>query len=316
MFNKLFFVLGLVSFVACTAKVSSDNPADHFFADGDGRPLRTSAESLNGTIDSQPLKMEAAIALVSLNGEYSITLAREDSGLTCTNFMPMTPHISFVVPATNGIYNYDGSAGGRLVNVIFPYSTTNGGGSDNILGSKSQIAVDKVTDMTIEGNVAALSPLGLNHTYEFSGRFKAKICGAIPNSPMSIVKGNQTVFEVKYTETLKTKDSSGGIKYEVRMMDKVPNKKCSTWSAWAIQEAPIHYLTVNVPEKLGNISVFRGVVEYGFEGNSSGFSTDAFDGNAKLKSLSNTEIEIALDANDYAGYGIKAIGTTKSVICP
>lgn len=305
----------LMSLIACTAKVGSDPVGVNLFP-ADQRSLRESSNAMDGSIDGQIWKLGKAIARLNSNGEYKVILAGENIEISCSQYLPLAPHISFVIPATKGKYLYDGSGGGRLVNVIFPYTTANGGGSDNILASKSQITIDNITDTKLEGSVDALSPENMEHRYVLSGRFSATICGSISGEKLIIKKSDQKAFQIIYSEALKKYGSDGKIKYEVRFMDKTPIKKCNTWSSWMMEETPINYLTIKTPAEVGHFDVYRSIIEYGYQTSSYGQDTDAFTGKASVKSLSNLELEVAIDARDYAGWNIHALGTEKVVICP
>jgi len=180
------FVSFLAALLAgCSASVtSSDGP----FAP-DNRVLRESSAPLAGAVDQADWSAGKAIALRQPSGEYDIVIAGKGKDLTCLNFFPLSPHLSFVVPATLGTYRYDSAdlKGGRIVNVIFPAPVIGGsGGSDNVLASKSMIAIDSIFNGTLSGRVAALSPNGASHAYDLSGAFSAEICRTLAETPVAV----------------------------------------------------------------------------------------------------------------------------------
>jgi len=180
--HALILALASALLAACSAKVSSDSPEDIIpQGQGDSRELKWTTEPLSGSIDGQPWKMGKIVARKNSQGDLNITIAGEGINISCDNTFPMAPHISFYVPPTTGTYPYDGSAGGRLINVNFPYTTSNGGGSTNVLGSKSLIEISVVNATVVKGQMAALSPTSVTeHKYELSGSFETPIC---PENP-------------------------------------------------------------------------------------------------------------------------------------
>ncbi|MGE3760602.1 MAG: hypothetical protein AB7H97_22760 [Pseudobdellovibrionaceae bacterium] len=166
-----------LTLAACSAKVTSNSPSsEEPFKDKDTRELRVTKEPLSGAVDNQPWKIGKAIAMLR-DREYDVTITGEGVDLTCNNFFPFAPQISFFVPGTPAHYPYDGSAGGRLVNFNFPYHTGNGGGSTNILASKSHIHIIELRGGFLIGNVAALSPeKETSHIYDIAGAFEAEVC--------------------------------------------------------------------------------------------------------------------------------------------
>jgi hypothetical protein len=171
---KYILLTAVLFLAACKASTSSDAGLDSVFA-ADSRPLPTSADPLAGTVDANNWQSQTAIAQWG-NGEYTITIAGQGVPLSCSNFFPMAPHMVFTVPPHIGDYAYDGSAGGQIVNVIFPYTTSNGGGSDNVLASKSLIHIESIGMDRVSGNVAALSSANASHNYQMAGTFAAVIC--------------------------------------------------------------------------------------------------------------------------------------------
>ena len=299
----------LLALSACSAKVTSTGD-DFQKGLGDGRVLPESSDPLAGKIDGAAWKQAKAVARFS-NGEYSVTLAGQGVELTCSNSMPMAPHVAFVVPNETGRYAYDGSAGGRLVNVIFPYTTTGGGGSDNILASKSLITVDSLAGRVMKGHVSALSPTDTNHTYEFSGSFAAEICDG-PSGPATITGKGGAGFDVVYSEAVKT---SGG-NLEIRLMNKMPNQKCNAWSAWMMTETPIKYFVLRGPAKVAALTIAKGTLEYGSQGTSTGWSTEYFEGAAAITNFSADTVGFSVNAKDLASAGILASGQGSATLCP
>lgn len=180
--SVLCFVLAMAALAACSAKAESDDSPFDGIGKADTRELQTSNDPLSGLIDGRPWKGARAVALYR-DGEYGVVIADEASQLTCANWFPRAPHVQFRVPVNPGSYRYDGSAGGRLVNFVFPYTTPNGGGSDTVLASKSQIDIDGVAGSKLIGRVAALSPVGKRPEYKFAGAFSAEICDGPARPP-------------------------------------------------------------------------------------------------------------------------------------
>lgn len=310
----LFLCVPLIALSACSAKVSHD-----LFPDiSDSRQLKTiSSEPLSGTVDSQSWKATRALATRTAQGEYSVTIVGEGVEINCNSTFPLAPHLTFVVPNGTGSYPYDGSPGEnlRLVNVIFPYTTNTGGGSDNILASKSLIQIDSIGNGVITGGVSALSPIGENRSYEFSGRFQATICNDPQNSPLSIKRNGAAAFAIAYSEAVRYKSATGSTIYEVRIMDRAPKQKCNSWDAWMMTEAPIKYVTISVPAQVGSFNISKGLLEYGDQGSSSGWSTDVFNGSGRVQDLSASEITIMVSAKDFGSFGFEINGSFKSSLC-
>lgn len=283
----------------------------------DGRVLRSDSGPLAGTVDSKEWKMGKAIARLGDGGEYNITIAGEGVDITCGNFFPLAPHLSFIVPRTPGSYAYDSASGqgGRLLNVIFPYTTANGGGSDNVLATKSLIQIDTVAVDRVDGRVSGLSPQGDEHSYDLSGTFSAEVCGAALEKPLVTKIKGVTAFAIAYAEALRFSTNNGGVEYEVRLMNKVPSRKCDTFSGWMMTETPIKYVTVRSSSSVGDLPIRTGTVVYGDQGNSSGWSTEYFSGRGRLKSLTGSEIEVAVDVQDVGDDDITVAGFIKTRIC-
>ncbi len=299
----------LLSLTACSASITSSGDGLSG-GSADGRVLKESSDPLSGIVDQKSWRAQKAIARFE-QGEYSVTIAGADAVLTCGNFFPMAPHVAFVVPNGPGRYPYDGSGGGRLVNFIFPYTTPNGGGSDNVLASKSLIVVDELKDGVMRGKVSALSPTSTDHSYELAGKFEAQICNG-PAGPLSVTAKGAAGFDVAYVEAVPLSTST----YELRFMNKIPSRKCEKWSAWMMNEVPIKYVTLRAPAKVGAITVAPEVVEYGSQANSGGWSTAYFLGSAEVTSLSNSKIGYSLNVKSQASDEIVVIGQGTAEICP
>jgi hypothetical protein len=315
-----------MTLAACSVKLNDKvTPPDG----ADQRKLKVTSEKLSGTVDGKPFSFIKGLARLESNGEYSLTLVGEGVEITCGNTFPMAPHIAFVIPAQVGEYPYDGTGGGRLVNVIFPRPIVNGvGGSTNVLAVKSLIKVESIASGAIEGNLAALSSTASQHKYEFSGRFRALICTsysmptppttstpttppATPEGPIAIKRAGSPAFEIAYSEAIKR---NGG--YEVRFTNHEPRQKCNAWEAWMMTETPIKYVAMQVPAQLGSFTIAERALEFGDQGASSGWSTKAFTGNGSVHALSQTEIALAISAKDFAGYSIEVSGLLTTTICP
>ena len=80
-------------------------------------------------------------------------------------------------------------------------------------------------------------------------------------------------------------------------------------------EAPIKYVTVSVPAQVGNFNISRGLLEYGDQGGSSGWSTDVFNGSGRVQDLSASEITIMVSAKDFGSFGFEINGSLKSSLC-
>jgi hypothetical protein len=174
-FNMKYILLTAVLFLAaCKASTNADMGLGPAFA-ADSRPLPSSTDPLAGTMDTGNWQSQTAIAQWE-NGEYTVTIAGQGAALTCSNPFPMAPHVVFTIPPHIGDNAYDSSSGGQRVNVIFPYTTANGGGSDNVLASKSLIHIDAIGIDRISGNVSALSSVTSSHSYQMAGSFTAVIC--------------------------------------------------------------------------------------------------------------------------------------------
>ncbi len=306
--SKTLVLFSLLALTACSAEISSDlGPLDF----SDPRELKVTTDPLSGTVNAQSWKVGKAVAKLNRKGEYAVTLAGAGIGVSCTNTFPMAPHVAFVVPGV-GAYPFNSSAGAdqRVVNVIFPWSTTTGGGSDNVLASKSLIQIDSVQNGFVTGGVSALSPSGASNSYDFGGRFDAIICNDPTDMPVSIRRGSSSAFRVQYAEAVKT---GGG--YSVRLMDHIPQKKCNAWDSWMMTETPIKYLSVKVPAAVGAFTISKGILEFGDQGTGSGWSTDAFNGSGKVMSLSNSEIVLTLNAKDFASWGVDIEGAIRTAVC-
>jgi hypothetical protein len=148
--------------------------------DGGAKPspkLTLSSKAMDGTVDGQGWAPVYAIARVD-NGEYNIILAGPGQALTCMNWFPKQPSVQFTVPAAPGTYEWDMNApvsGSRIVNVIFPYKTNNGGGATTVLAEVSVIRVDSMVNGMLNGAMAAQAT-GSEHSYSLNGLFSAQIC--------------------------------------------------------------------------------------------------------------------------------------------
>lgn len=306
--SKSLLLFSFLALGACSADISSDLGLLDF---SDPRELKVTSDPLNGTVNSQSWRVGKAVAKLNRKGEYSVTMAGTGVSISCTNTFPMAPHVAFVVPGV-GAYPYNSSPGPdqRIVNVIFPWSTSTGGGSDNVLASKSLIQIDSVQNGFVTGAVSALSPTGSSNAYDFGGRFDAVICNDPTDMPVSIRRGSSSAFRVQYAEAVRT-----GSVYSVRLMDKIPLKKCNAWDSWMMTETPIKYLSVKVPAVTGAFSITKGVLEFGDQGSGSGWSTDAFNGSGQVMSLSPTEIVLTLAAKDFASWGLDIEGAIRTTVC-
>lgn len=305
-FHLIFFAFILA---ACSVTTSSEPPPVN---SGDPRELKIEDTPLDGTVEGQAWKASKAIAIKNLDGEYTITIVGENVALTCQKSFPLAPHISFYIPLQKAQYPFDGSTGGRLVNFNFPYTTPTGGGSVNVLASKSLITIEDAQEMKVIGNVAALSAEDSSHPYEISGRFEAEICGAISSQKLEVQLNSLKAFDILYSEAIKT--TTG---YEIRMMNKVPSNKCDPFSGWMNLEAPVKYARVRAPAKLGSFDLNLKILEVGFLTATGGWSTDYFDGNASIKNITATEIELGLAAHsvEQTKYSVKLNGSLKIPIC-
>jgi hypothetical protein len=198
-----------------------------------------------------------------------------------------------------------------VVNFIFPYRTATAVGSDNVLASKSLIQIDSIQGGKMNGMLAALSPVGTSQTYSIGGRFQATVCNSVEDAPMYIRQKSSTVLRVVYAEAIKL--SNG---FEVRLMDRVPKRKCDSFTGWMMTEAPIKYLTMKTPAAAGAFTIARGTVEYGDQGSGTGWSTDAFAGTAKLHNVSATDLLVSLAAKDIGGMGFDIEGAISTSVCP
>ncbi len=305
---KIYLPLVMLLLSACSARIESTGSEQAPEGWTDDRVLPQSTGKLAGTVKGQAWSMGNAVAIYR-NGEYSINISSAGEMITCTNYMSPKPHISFLVPNEVASHFYDGSAGGRLVNFIFPYHTANGGGADNILASKSNIQIQAIQDGFVQGNVAALSPQGESLSYSIAGSFAAKVCDG-PAAMIQVQYKGATAFNPAYMEAIKMGDG----RLEVRVMDKIPQRKCNNWTAWMMTEVPIKYFTILVPQALGAIMVQKGVAEYGSQGTSSGWSSDNFEGNAKVLAVDAKTIRLTLDTKD-AYNSIVSLGQISASIC-
>ncbi len=299
----------LLLLAACSANLTTDAFPDF----SDTRELKVSSDPLSGEVNANAWKIGRAVARINPNGEYSVAMAGEGVAMSCSNTFPMAPHITFVIPGA-GSYPYASSAGAdqRLVNFIFPYSTATTGGSNNVLASKSLIQIDSIQGGVMNGHLAALSPVGAEHSYSIGGKFQATVCNNPADMPMFIRQKGSTAFRLLYAEAVKV---AGGASYDVRMMDHVPMKKCNSWDAWMMTETPIKYLSVRVPNAVGAFAISEGVMEYGDQRNSGGWSTEAFNGSGKVLGLSASEILISFKATDFASMGFEIEGALTTTIC-
>ena len=301
---------------ACSLQTTSDEAP---VVGRDTRELKVSEDSLGGSIDGQPWTGGTALAHLDPSGEIRITIAGAGVVITCENDFPLSPHLAFTVANQKANYAYDGSPGKdlRLVNAIFPYHTSTGGGSDNILASKSLIQIDRIQNGVISGHLAALSPLSEAHRYQLSGKFEASLCGSSSTSPFVVKIKDAVAFAPSYGEALKRKTDDGSTIYEVRIMNKVPAKKCNSWSAWMMTEVPIRYVSLLVPEKTGPFTVAAGTgFQYGDEGTSTGWSTRSLAGGGILQSLTADSIRVSVDAQDSGSLNLKMSGFVQTSICP
>ncbi len=306
---NLVLTMPLLLLAACSAKVTGDKLPDF----SDTRELKVSSDPLAGEINGAAWKIGRAVARINQNGEYSITLAGEGVPMTCGNTFPMAPHIAFTVPGT-GSYPYSSSAGveQRIVNVIFPSTAPGVIGSDNVLSSKSLIQIDSIQGSVVSAGLSALSPVGSDKSYSIAGKFQATVCSAVADMPIFIRQNGSSAFRVSYAEALKSNDGST---IEVRLMDHVPQKKCSTFSSWMMTETPIKYVSLRMPAMSGAFTIARGGVEYGDQGNSQGWSTDAFNGSGKVLGVSTTDVLISFTAKDFAAKGLEIEGALTTTIC-
>lgn len=305
---KFYLPLVLLMLSACSAKIESSGNDRMPEGWTDDRILPQSTGKLSGTVKGQTWSMGNAVANYR-NGEYSISISSAGETITCTNYMSPKPYISFLVPNEVGTHFFDGSAGGRLVNFIFPYQTPTGGGADNILASKSNIQIQAIQDGFIQGNVAALSPQGESISYSIAGSFAAKVCDG-PAAMIQVNHKGTMAFSPAHTEAIKMGDG----RLEVRVMDKVPQRKCNNWSAWMMTEVPIKYFTVLVPQPSGTFVIQKGVAEYGSQGTSSGWSSDNFEGQGKILSMDSKTIRLTIDSKD-AYNSIVTAGQISASIC-
>lgn len=140
--------------------------------------LSLSDQALSGRLDGQPWSPVYAIARVNSDREFEVTLAGPGNPVTCLNWFPMQYSVQFTVPAQAGLYDWDMSApvsGSRIVNVIFPYRTDNGGGATTVLAETSVIRVDAFAGYVLKGAVAAQASSS-SHSFSFNGVFEARIC--------------------------------------------------------------------------------------------------------------------------------------------
>jgi hypothetical protein len=182
--GSLALLMSLLS--ACSASIDSSGLGPGIFGKPDGRPLPSTVGTLRGSVDSKNWKVGNAIAQWQ-SGEYMILIAGEGIQLSCSNPFPAAPLVMFNVPNAIGSYPYDGSGGGRLVNVTFPGGV---GGTTNVLAGKSQIDIDRISGGWISGRVAALSTEGESHTYSIGGSFNAVPCDGPATAPAFSVDRN------------------------------------------------------------------------------------------------------------------------------
>ena len=173
--KMILFATSVVLFaVGCSVKVHDDKGGS---SPGPSPKLVLKGEALSGTVDGHPWNPTYAIARLE-QGEYSITLAGPGTQITCSNWFPMQPSVQFTVPPAPGTYEWDMNApvsGSRIVNVIFPYTTNNGGGATTVLAEVSVIRVDSIVGGKLNGAMAAQATAS-DHSYAINGVFQAQLC--------------------------------------------------------------------------------------------------------------------------------------------
>ncbi len=293
-------LIGLMGLIVAgglsSCSVSADSPLKLLPFPNDGLGTITDLP-LAGPVQTRYLKLSQGFARASANGEMVLNFVAKE-GLDCSMNIPERPYMSALVPKAPGTYVYDlnNSSGDVQRPVNFIMNDVSNGSPMNVISDSSTLIVESITSKYVTGKLAAKSTL-TGYTYDVSGSFQLLNCASDLNQALKVLQKDTVVFTPKYSEVV-TYTTSGRATKSLRIMDKVPTAKCSSFQSWFQTEVPIKYLELPIANEVGAFKINFKEMTIGLEGAQSGIAYQVFEGTGEVIAKDRFNTTVAISAKD------------------